>query len=225
MLSFPESCAMGVNYRRNWKENEYRIDWILHLFKEREGIMVQTTRPLTGTSPAESLPGVSVQTAACTLLELLLSEALTAVCLLPCLCLSYHGFQGNVSMWSVSGTHRPRCTFKSWLLCLSTNLPYYTQVLALIMLLLRNSRVLQRPTPKTHHVLNLSQDSQRVGTGSLQVSSDGCTTVLSVKIIMAHALFFLRALQFLFIIFCTHLYNEQCLASHHLHTKKLFVCL
>lgn len=106
----------------------------------------------------------------------------------------------------------------------SPNLPYYTQVLALIMLL-GNSRILQRPTPKTYHVLNLSQDSQRVGTGSLQVSSDGCATVLSVKMIMAHALFFLRALQFLFIIFCTHLYNEQCLASHHLHTKKLFVCL
>lgn len=36
------------------------------------------------------------------------------------------------------------------------NLPYYTQVLALIMQLLRNSRILQRPTPKTYQVLNLS---------------------------------------------------------------------
>lgn len=173
--------------------------------------MLQTTK--TGISPAESLPGVSaVQIAACNLLELLLSEVLAAVCLLPFLCLSCHGFQGNVSVWNVSGTQRPRSgTFKSWLLNLSTQSPSYTQVLALFTLLMRNSRILQRPTPKTYHVFNLSQDSQRVGTGSLQVSTAECTTVLSVKMIMAHALFFLRALQFLFIIFCTHLYNEQCL--------------
>lgn len=42
-----ESCPMGVNYRREWKENEYRIDWPLHLFKERKGAMLQTTRHLT----------------------------------------------------------------------------------------------------------------------------------------------------------------------------------
>lgn len=86
-----------------------------------------------------------------------------------------------------------------------------------------------RDLPKTYlknvPVHNLPRDSQRVGTRSVQLNSDEYATVLRVKMIMAHALFFLRALQFLFIIFCTHLYNEQCLASHHLLTHQEAFCL
>lgn len=94
--------------------------------------------------------------------------------------------------------------------------------LTLIVLLMRNSRMLQRPTPKAYQVQNLPRSSQMIGTDSLQLHTNECA---SVKVIMVSTLLFLRALQFLFIIFCTHLYNEQSPASHHLLTHQEAFCL
>lgn len=199
---------MGVNCRRKWIENEYRIDWPLHLSL---GLCLVCQQ-------SKQLPVTCLS--CCSLKHWLLSVS-RPFCAFPTM--AFKAMWGCEMSLAHRGQNLAQSNHDSS--ASPANQPYYTEVLALILLLMSNSRILQRPTPKTYHVFNLSQDSQRVGTDSLQVRTDECATVLSVKMIMAHALFFLRALQFLFIIFCTHLYNEQCLASHHLHTKKLFVYL
>lgn len=158
----------------------------------------------------------STNSCASNLLELLpCSEVPMAVCLLPFLCLSDYDFPGNVSMWNVSAMQRARGgTYKLRLLCLSAKLALiYTSSgfdHAIDEELQDLPKTCSRDTPR-----NLPRDWQSVSPGSLQLSTDECNSVSGVKMIMAEALLFLRALQFLFITFYTHLYNKWCLASHH----------